>query len=591
MPENQDNINNDSIEEEVDAGENETLDDSMPDAVEDSEYGSVPSSSKPQMTRNQRNIKNNEETLRAANEVLRDKNIPYASAIAAGLDTADKISGGRSTRILARHTNLANKVLPGGRKVQKAANRLNESGANNLARKVNGYRGNNTNKNSTNDPNKAGPSSTSTPKSNTSSNNDAKGEFTIKLPLTVKIAMYGAIFGGALLALMIFIVVFNEEGTGSGGALGGEYTYGSANCTTITVIDTECDSEGDNCTNIHNGEVDIEDYVAGVVAAEAEGANNLEFYKLVAVKARTYFFENANSNCKVKGNVEFQEYVDISTSSNSELIKQAVEETKDLVAIKDEKLLDISYNYGKIINADANNYYLEFYTKSSSNKQTQTIPKEWGNQSIYSNYLKNWQSTTESKGKGISLVGSLYLITNENYTYEDVIAYYYGEEISLAENKMQLVGSSGFMNPTSTIYCSSPFGPRIHPVSGTSSPHTGLDIALGGGTPIYAAADGIVTRVVNNVSAINNCNYGYGNNITIDHGEGISTLYAHMKYGSISSNLKVGDIVKQGEQIGQIGSTGCSTGNHLHYEVILNGERVDPTDYMDLTNASGTCKR
>ena len=68
-------------------------------------------------------------------------------------------------------------------------------------------------------------------------------------------------------------------------------------------------------------------------------------------------------------------------------------------------------------------------------------------------------------------------------------------------------------------------------------------------------------------------------------------VHAHMKYGSISSNLKVGDIVKQGEQIGQIGSTGCSTGNHLHYEVILNGERVDPTDYMDLTNASGTCKR
>ena len=65
----------------------------------------------------------------------------------------------------------------------------------------------------------------------------------------------------------------------------------------------------------------------------------------------------------------------------------------------------------------------------------------------------------------------------------------------------------------------------------------------------------------------------------------------HLKYGTIPDSISEGTKVSQGEQIGQVGSTGCSTGNHLHYEVRLNGTQVDPADYLDLTNATGTCKR
>ena len=64
-----------------------------------------------------------------------------------------------------------------------------------------------------------------------------------------------------------------------------------------------------------------------------------------------------------------------------------------------------------------------------------------------------------------------------------------------------------------------------------------------------------------------------------------------MKYGSISNSISNGTQISQGEQIGQVGSTGCSTGNHLHYEVMINNSTVDPSNYLDLTNASGTCKR
>jgi len=191
----------------------------------------------------------------------------------------------------------------------------------------------------------------------------------------------------------------------------------------------------------------------------------------------------------------------------------------------------------------------------------------------------------------MSQIGALYLITGEDYNYEEVIEYYYGEEAEIMSNEMQLGGVEGFVNPTRYINCSSPFGYRIHPVKGTQSFHTGLDIAVSGGEPIYAAQDGTVRSVVNNVTAINNCNYGYGNYIIIDHEGGTSTLYAHMKYGTIPSSIYAGAEVSQGEQIGQVGSTGCSTGNHLHYEVLVNGSTVDPADYLDLTNASGTCKR
>ena len=111
---------------------------------------------------------------------------------------------------------------------------------------------------------------------------------------------------------------------------------------------------------------------------------------------------------------------------------------------------------------------------------------------------------------------------------------------------------------------SSPFGERIHPVYGRKSFHKGVDLAAPNGTPIYATADGIVAFA-------GVCN-GYGNFIKLNHQNGYKTGYAHMSRMVVSTNAKV----KKGDLIGYVGSTGTSTGNHLHYEVYYGDQLTDP---------------
>lgn len=113
---------------------------------------------------------------------------------------------------------------------------------------------------------------------------------------------------------------------------------------------------------------------------------------------------------------------------------------------------------------------------------------------------------------------------------------------------------------------SSGFGMRKHPILGYSKMHKGTDFAAPRGTPIYAAGNGVVERAGRNG--------GYGKYVRIRHGSNYKTAYAHMhRYGK---GVKAGARVKQGQIIGYVGSTGRSTGPHLHYEVILNGKQVNP---------------
>lgn len=102
-----------------------------------------------------------------------------------------------------------------------------------------------------------------------------------------------------------------------------------------------------------------------------------------------------------------------------------------------------------------------------------------------------------------------------------------------------------------------------------STGHKGIDIAIAGGTPIYAAHNGTVAATTGHRS--------YGNVVMIDNGDGISTLYAHMQGPAI---VGVGQTVTQGQVIGYVGSTGNSSGNHLHFEVRVNGVRQNPRNYI-----------
>lgn len=149
------------------------------------------------------------------------------------------------------------------------------------------------------------------------------------------------------------------------------------------------------------------------------------------------------------------------------------------------------------------------------------------------------------------------------------------DKIVLIGTKTYTSSSSGWTWPTRGAYSiSSPYGYRSASISGWSF-HGGLDIVIGGrsssGVPVVAAASGTVEKVQKSYS-------GYGHMVLINHGNGIKTRYAHMQAGSIS--VYVGQKVSKGQQIGRIGSTGNSTGPHLHFEVIVNGAKVDPQKYV-----------
>ena len=125
--------------------------------------------------------------------------------------------------------------------------------------------------------------------------------------------------------------------------------------------------------------------------------------------------------------------------------------------------------------------------------------------------------------------------------------------------------------PSYCTYITSVQGNRVHPITGQYGPHGGTDIGASYGSAIYAAGSGTVVTAYNN-SAYNG---GYGNYAMINHGNGIQTLYAHMSVCSVT----VGQTVSAGQTIGYVGSTGRSTGPHLHFEVRVNGSRVDPQSY------------
>ena len=128
---------------------------------------------------------------------------------------------------------------------------------------------------------------------------------------------------------------------------------------------------------------------------------------------------------------------------------------------------------------------------------------------------------------------------------------------------------SGFVYPLpSRVSITDAYGYRTHPLTGEYKWHNGVDFAAGAGAAIYATKSGTVTS---------SCyNEAYGNMVTINHGDGYSSLYGHMDYATVSA----GDYVKQGEIIGYVGSTGWSTGPHLHFTIYYNGADVNPMNYV-----------
>jgi len=150
------------------------------------------------------------------------------------------------------------------------------------------------------------------------------------------------------------------------------------------------------------------------------------------------------------------------------------------------------------------------------------------------------------------------------------IADYLRELYASRSNRMSTVplGSGRFSSPILGGTMTSPYGWRVHPIFGTRRLHTGMDFGVGAGTPIRAADHGVVLDA--------SWMGGYGKAVMIDHGQGIVTLYAHTS----AFYVRPGQKVRKGQIIAAVGSTGYSTGPHLHLEVRKNGSPVDPLPWF-----------
>lgn len=137
------------------------------------------------------------------------------------------------------------------------------------------------------------------------------------------------------------------------------------------------------------------------------------------------------------------------------------------------------------------------------------------------------------------------------------------QQTAQGSKRMATPFTGGFIRPVEGSITSG-YGMRFHPILRKNKLHTGIDIGARSGTSVKAAASGVVI--------ISGWMHAYGNTVVIDHGGGVSTLYAHCS----SLDVRVGQEVKQGQTIAKVGSTGWSTGPHLHWEVRRNGQPVNP---------------
>jgi murein DD-endopeptidase MepM/ murein hydrolase activator NlpD len=148
----------------------------------------------------------------------------------------------------------------------------------------------------------------------------------------------------------------------------------------------------------------------------------------------------------------------------------------------------------------------------------------------------------------------------------------YDEVVSLAKRKEEMLASMPAIQPVSNDdlkYLTSGYGFRIDPILRTRRMHTGVDYSLPVGSPVYATGDGIISLVETRFG-------GYGKQIEVDHGFGFKTKYAHLQ----EFKVRKGQRVKRGELIGYSGNTGKSSGPHLHYEVMVNDQKMNPVYYM-----------
>lgn len=275
---------------------------------------------------------------------------------------------------------------------------------------------------------------------------------TIKMPLSIKVALTAGLIGIPLFLLMVFVVIFASDDSSGGLSFGGYYELP---CNEITVIDV--DALG-NPTESKT--YDLEDYVAGVVYAEIGEFDNLEVYKTYAVAARTYVSKVASNECTIENSTRAQTFKDIKdlNTNTSKMIYEAVEATKGQVVLSDDgDLLITEYDAFCFIEKTA-----DYYTLA---QQGQQIPVDWATSNINNRGYLNCQCEQPDKnikecyntngewldgghGRGMSQYGALYLAEEQEYTYDKILKFYYGDEIIISSQYMTSIAGLSIKNTT-----------------------------------------------------------------------------------------------------------------------------------------------
>lgn len=359
---------------------------------------------------------------------------------------------------------------------------------------------------------------------------------------------------------------------------------------------------------------DLESYINGVVQAEAIDVNDAKTFEVAAIAARTYALQITSKKCYTWDNTnkrsQYRNPQNFTNDSPSSDVSTAVLATNGLVITLEEKLLNMSngnyYDYFCHEGKDVESEEHSFYKMLQRNEEERLlIPIDWAKENVPSgDYNRSGKYDNACQKEGMSLFGAKYLLNQKSdpYTTIRTIKYYYGYHTVLKKVNTAVANGCyywpvGSADTTSNRAIGTPismritsyFGPRSAPTAGASSNHGAIDIGVARNSNIIATASGTVEKVVSgciegSTQAIKKCGGGFGNYVMINHGNGITSIYAHLTKPTVTK----GQSVVQGQIIGLSGSTGVSTGPHLHFEVRLNGTRVDPLNYVNPSNPRPT---
>ncbi|MBE6148444.1 MAG: M23 family metallopeptidase [Firmicutes bacterium] len=347
----------------------------------------------------------------------------------------------------------------------------------------------------------------------------------------------------------------------------------------------------------------LADFLAGMAYAELydnvkdlSDEEKLEAYKAFMVSAKALIFNiggydyqtkeitiqsgsggapycDVDNGCIILKNNGATTYV---SKAYADLVQGEVITSMDPLPLADQTIIFKAYNDTRyeIVTPKSLNTLLEKYNYGNV-KYNQDVVKYWVNQaSKNKSYDKIVPSTDGYSDLKIYNLEDYAM----KYNYSNSSAYWWPIGGSSESNGV-------YSGAPTTTSVSSKFGPRT--IQGSSGYHYGIDIsgALNQHV-IIATKSGTVTTVSDGCASVgsygSSCGGGYGNYVIIDHGDGTSSVYAHMYKDSIV--VTKGATVKQGQKLGMMGSSGSSTGSHLHFEIRVSGQRVDPLQYVSASN-------